>query len=488
MRPAARAVVLRRARRLGCGAWELGRTFDWRERRDGTIAVELPGLDLDRLRVRRIGGFQRDNAAVALAASWLLASGEGIGPAAFAAAAAKALPASRWPGRWCPLPLRKNAGAWVDGGHNPEAASALAREISGVPPWVGGRRLVALWSMLSDKDATGYLRNLGRHFDGIVTYPLSHPRGAGTGGARRSVRKPGDRLPPRGGLPGRMADRAPVGREGGRRARVRLARRRGRRLPAPRRFRPLNPLRRIVICLLLIVGAVSDVSAEARFPNPSALKELSKPGIRLDAPVRMTADTLSYDEETGVAVAEGNVEVAFGTRTMRADRVRYDSTTGEADLSGKVRYKDADEEFAFDRITINLDSETGVLYNGTIRISSSNYLIASQKIEKTGKSSFLIEKGTLTTCPCDPEPDWKFEVRRARVTLDKYAVGKDITFRVRGVPVLWVPWGAFPVKMTRQSGLLLPNFSSNRSRGYSLQVPYYQVINRWSDATVTFDG
>ncbi len=249
----------------------------------------------------------------------------------------------------------------------------------------------------------------------------------------------------------------------------------------------MNPLRRVVIGLLLIAGGAADVSAEVRFPLPSALKDLSKPGIRLDAPVHMTADTLSYDEDTGIAVAEGNVEMAFGTRTMRADRVRYDSTTGEADLSGKVRYKDADEEFAFDRITINLDSETGILYNGTIRISSSNYLIASQKIEKTGKSTFLIEKGMLTTCPCDPEPDWKFEVRRARVTLDKYAVGKDITFRIRGVPVLWLPWGAFPVKMTRQSGLLLPNFSSNRSRGYTLQVPYYQVINRWSDATVTLD-
>ncbi|HEY6096922.1 MAG TPA: LptA/OstA family protein, partial [Candidatus Deferrimicrobium sp.] len=199
----------------------------------------------------------------------------------------------------------------------------------------------------------------------------------------------------------------------------------------------MNPRRRILLGLLLIVAGVADVSAEVRFPDPSALKGLSKQGVRLDAPVHMTADTLSYDEETGIAVAEGNVEVAFGTRSMRADRVRYDSTTGEADLSGKVRYKDADEEFAFDRITINLDSETGVLYNGNIRISRSNYLIASQKIEKTGKSSFLIEKGMLTTCPCDPEPDWKFEVRRARITLDQYAVGRDITFRVRGVPVLW---------------------------------------------------
>ena len=250
----------------------------------------------------------------------------------------------------------------------------------------------------------------------------------------------------------------------------------------------MRRVRCVVIGILLIAAGAADAPAEIRVPLPPALKELSKQGIRLDAPVHMTADTLSYDEDTGVAVAEGNVELALGTRTMRADRVRYDSASGEADLSGKVRYKDADEEFAFDRITINLDSETGVLYNGTIRISSSNYLISSTKIEKTGKSSFLIEKGMLTTCPCDPEPDWKFEVRRARVTLDKYAVGKDITFRIRGVPVLWLPWGAFPVKMTRQSGLLMPNISSNRARGYTLQMPYYQVINRWSDATVTLDA
>jgi LPS-assembly protein len=250
----------------------------------------------------------------------------------------------------------------------------------------------------------------------------------------------------------------------------------------------VNRLRRVIIGLLLIVAGVADVSAEVRLPLPSALKGFSKSGIRFDAPVHMTADTLSYDEEAGVAVAEGNVELVFGTRTMRADRVRYDSTTGEAELSGKVRYKDAGEEFAFDRITINLDSETGVLYNGTIRISSSNYLIASSRIEKTGQNSFLIDKGMLTTCPCDPEPDWKFEVHRARVTLDQYAIAKDITFRIRGVPVLWLPWGAFPVKMTRQSGLLLPNFSSNRSRGYTLQVPYYHVINRWSDATMTLDA
>lgn len=191
LRPAARAVVLSRARRLGCGVWELGRDFDWRKQREGTIAVSMPGLDLDRLRLGLTGRFQRDNAAIGLAASWLLASREGIGAAAFETAARRALPDSRWPGRWCPLPLRKNAGAWVDGGHNTEAASALAQEISVAPPWGKGRRLVALWSMLSDKDAPGYLRVLGRHFDGVVTYPLSHPRGAERGSLAAACAKHG---------------------------------------------------------------------------------------------------------------------------------------------------------------------------------------------------------------------------------------------------------------------------------------------------------
>jgi len=244
-------------------------------------------------------------------------------------------------------------------------------------------------------------------------------------------------------------------------------------------------IRAAAAILLALVGATAF--AEVRLPGTLPLP-LGKDGFRLDSPVRLSAETLSYDEKTGVALAEGKVELGLGNRTMRADRIRYDSVTGEADLSGKVHYKDADEEFAFDRITINLDTETGILYNGTIRITTNSYLISSERLEKTGKQSFLIEKGVLTTCPCDPEPDWKFEVRKARVVLDEYARAKDITFRIRGVPVLWLPYGAFPVKLTRQSGLLMPGFSSGKSTGYTISLPLYWAINRWSDATVTLDA
>ncbi len=249
------------------------------------------------------------------------------------------------------------------------------------------------------------------------------------------------------------------------------------------------PLRRILVpAAFLLALLCAGAQAQVRFPGKGLPPELGAGGLLLNGPVHITADTLSFDEDEGVALAEGNVEVSLGPRTMRADRIRYDSKTGEADLTGNVRYKDADEEFAFDRITINLNSETGILYNGSIRISSNNYTISSRKIEKTGKQSFSIEKGSLTTCPCEPEPDWKFDFRRTRVVIDGYALAKDITFRVRGVPLLWLPYAAFPVKLTRQSGLLLPSFSNNSRKGYTFTVPYYWAINRWSDATVTVDA
>jgi len=211
-------------------------------------------------------------------------------------------------------------------------------------------------------------------------------------------------------------------------------------------------------------------------------------GVPLEAPVTLSADTVSFDEEAGVALAEGNVEVGFGTRTIRADRIRYDMKSGEAEFVGRVHYENEGNEFSFDRIVLNIKTELGAMYNGRIRIRSNNYQISSEVMEKTGERSFFLRKGELTTCPCEPEPDWKFGVGKTKVTLDGYAFARNVTFRIRDVPVLWFPWMAFPVKLSRQSGFLLPSFSQSSSRGYSIQLPYYWAINRWSDATFTLDA
>ncbi len=241
---------------------------------------------------------------------------------------------------------------------------------------------------------------------------------------------------------------------------------------------------------LLVSAAILGGGQTANAESPGILSDVTPKlaeGLLPGVPVVLDADQISYDEETGVALAAGNVEVGFGDQKIRADRIRYDTRSGEAEFVGHVHYEQNGDEFSFERVVLNVRTELGALYNGRIRISSNNFQISGDRMEKIGKRSLSIRKGEITTCPCDPEPDWKFGIRRSTVELDGYAVGRDVTFRIRGVPVLWFPWAAFPVKLSRQSGFLIPGFSHSDSKGYSLLLPFYWAINRWSDATFTLE-
>lgn len=240
--------------------------------------------------------------------------------------------------------------------------------------------------------------------------------------------------------------------------------------------------------ILVVFGpGVRPLKAETA-GSLSAVVPALEEGLSLGGPVTLEGDRITYDEDTGIAIAEGNVEVGFGDRTIRADRIQFNTESGEAEFVGNVHYERDGDEFSFDRIVLNIRTELGVLYNGSIRINSNRFQITSERFEKTGKDSFFIRKGEFTTCPCDPEPDWKFGIRRSRMTIDGYAVARDVTFRIRDVPVLWFPWAAFPVKLKRQSGFLIPSFSHSGTRGYEIELPFYWAINRWSDATFTLDA
>src|SRR3990170_2184770 len=394
--PAARNIVLAVAREKGCRVWEIDRDLRWEEPPGGDMTVHLPGISLPRMRIRMHGEFQRHNALLACAASWVVAASRNIAGTGFARAAPQGGRARR--GRCRCLPHGGRTGG--------PPARPVFRACQGGDCLAGGEK-----------------------------------------------------------LPRRVGDRAKMGGEKRNDHRMRVSDGGGGRLSVSRRKGRVN-LRGAATAVFLACAAGSAASLwgvrPANAESAGILSEFAPKlgaGMFLGSPVTLTADTISYDEETGVALAEGNLEVGFGTQTIRADRIRYDTKTGEAEFAGHVLYEQDGDEFSFERIVLNLRSELGVLYNGRIRISSNNYQIASERFEKTGKRSFLIRKGELTTCPCEPEPDWKFGIGRSDVTIDGYAISRDVTFKIRGIPVLWFPWAAFPVKLARQSGLLLPAFS-----------------------------
>lgn len=176
--PSPRNVVVAMAREKGSRVWEIDRDLRWEDCREGRVSFSLPGIALKRVKLSMEGEFQRDNALLALGASWVVAKLRGISGIAFERASRSALGRAMWPARYTTLPGRRNAGTWVDGAHNPAAAAVLARELAKRKNEGGAKKIVALWSMLEDKDIDGFVRAIAPVMDGVVVYPMAVDRAA----------------------------------------------------------------------------------------------------------------------------------------------------------------------------------------------------------------------------------------------------------------------------------------------------------------------
>jgi len=154
---AAFAVIEARARSLGAPLLAMGVDFDaWSER--GRMVVQLEDRLLDLPLPSLTGPHQIDNAALAAVAALQLREAR-IDEVAIGRGVATAV----WPARMQRLtkgPLGERAQAagadlWLDGGHNPHAALALARAVGDLAAR-DGRPVVLICGLLANKDVDGF--------------------------------------------------------------------------------------------------------------------------------------------------------------------------------------------------------------------------------------------------------------------------------------------------------------------------------------------
>ncbi|HYF23027.1 MAG TPA: folylpolyglutamate synthase/dihydrofolate synthase family protein [Caulobacteraceae bacterium] len=167
---AALGVIEARAATIGSPLTVLGRDFDaWAEA--GRMAFQGADRLLDLPLPSLPGPHQIDNAALAVAAA--LALGR---PQIDEASVAQGLAAAVWPARMQRLtagPLAERAGEkgadlWLDGGHNPHAARALADTLRRLEAR-DGRRAVLIAGMLANKDHAGFFAALRELKPGVLT-------------------------------------------------------------------------------------------------------------------------------------------------------------------------------------------------------------------------------------------------------------------------------------------------------------------------------
>jgi LPS-assembly protein len=209
-------------------------------------------------------------------------------------------------------------------------------------------------------------------------------------------------------------------------------------------------------------------------------------------PWKISADQITHQREPEKIIAEGKVllqQYKEDTPTgleLEADRIQYNVDVNSVDAVGNLHLRDHYDEVRASEAQINLEKQIGFFKEATIFWQDTNLSASAELIEKTDLKSYHFVNGKLTTCP--PEDDkaaaWSIWGRDVEITLDDYAKLKHATFRIKDVPVFYLPYLRIPIRTDKKSGLLFPEYSSSDRNGIGIIAPVFFNLSPSYDMTL----
>jgi LPS-assembly protein len=209
--------------------------------------------------------------------------------------------------------------------------------------------------------------------------------------------------------------------------------------------------------------------------------------------VLMQADELSYDQETKIVTATGNVEVAYGDRVMTADQMTYNQNSGIVTASGNVVLLEPSGDVLFaDQAELGEELSEGIIQTLQVLLADNSRLAGTEAQRRNGNVT-TVYKGVYSPCEvCKEEgqtrsPLWQIKAFRVVHNQEEQRIiYEDAFFELFGIPIAYIPFFSHPdPTVERQSGVLAPSFGNSSDLGTFIKVPYYLVIADNIDATIS---
>lgn len=230
--------------------------------------------------------------------------------------------------------------------------------------------------------------------------------------------------------------------------------------------------------------------------SPAAQNKKMRVPISEENPVII--DARECEQAGKVYTLRGDVQIQFADYIFHGDLVTYDSATGDVTAKGHVSLDGGrrDIHLSGSEGAYNLHSQTGRFYDvrgstgarfkgRSVTLTSSSPLSFSGKlVEQTGPDEYVLHHGSVTSCEL-PRPKWTFTAAKIILRVGSSAHVYNTTFRLKGIPVFYLPYAAPPVeRLGRESGFLIPNFGTSNTKGTVVGDSFYWAINRSMDATL----
>ncbi|MFI5218649.1 MAG: putative LPS assembly protein LptD [Bacteroidia bacterium] len=206
-------------------------------------------------------------------------------------------------------------------------------------------------------------------------------------------------------------------------------------------------------------------------------------------------DSLLFDVEHEVVYLYGNAIVKYEAMVLKANYIEVNLTnktlfsTFTLDSSkskiGIPDFAQGEDKFTADEIRYNFNSKKGKI-KGVYTQVGEGY-IHGETVKKFDDYEY-IRNGKYTTCDL-PHPHFSFAANKLKLVGNKKIITGPAYFIIEDVPTpIALPFGYFPNRSNRASGIIFPTYGESANLGFFLKNGgYYFGINDYVDLALTGD-
>jgi len=176
------------------------------------------------------------------------------------------------------------------------------------------------------------------------------------------------------------------------------------------------------------------------------------------------------------------IEVDWTKRSLQASG-GVDSTGKE---TGLPVFKQGSESFTASTVAYNFDTKKGRITEVNTR--QGDGFILGETIKRMDEKNYFIRNGAYTTCDL-PHPHFSISANKLKVIQDNKVVTGPAWLVIEDVPTpLMIPFGYFPTRKGRASGILFPSYGESGRLGFFFKdAGYYFGIGDVVDFAITGD-
>ena len=180
--------------------------------------------------------------------------------------------------------------------------------------------------------------------------------------------------------------------------------------------------------------------------------------------LKMTGATIHYEQESQTVKAYGVLD-----------------STGT--LVDKPQITEGELVTVSDSIAYSLKNQKAVSKNTFFQ--EGEIFVNAAYLKKVSADEIFVKNGRFTTCNLDT-PHFAFRARRMKIINNKLAVTGRVYPEIESIPIpmIFLPFGIFPLNPKVHSGVLFPSFTSSEDFGLGLEgLGYYKVFSEHVDLT-----